>query len=75
MGQQSENSNTPKQQTIVDAKQVARNDDQSLFVQLVVGITNGMISSGYNVSKIGPATARDIVSAARNLRDAVEELK
>lgn len=46
---------------------------QHLFQQLVVAITNGMISAGYNPSKIGPAMARDIVGAAKNLAEAIKE--
>lgn len=48
---------------------------QHLFSQLVVGLANGLVSSGTGLSRITPATARDIVTAARNLAQAIEEVQ
>lgn len=56
------------------AKEERATPSQHLFQQLVVAITNGMISAGHNVSRITPATAGDIATAAKNLQVAIEEI-
>jgi hypothetical protein len=48
--------------------------DQHLFNQLVVSLAGGMMASGFNISRVSPATAKDIATAAKNLADAIVEV-
>jgi hypothetical protein len=47
---------------------------QHLFQQLVVSLAGAYVASGQSIDRIRPDTARNLVRAAKNLQEAIEEV-